>query len=381
MKNIVVLGSTGSVGKQTLEVVEAHPEEFKVVGLSCNSNIDLLRQQADKYKPDWLAVSDEKKGRQLSVKLANKKIKVFFGEDSLSRIAVHPKAEMVVVAVMGAAGIKPTLMAIRARKDIALATKEVMVAAGDLVNEEVKKNKINLIPVDSEHSAIFQCLHYDDRKEVGKIYLTCSGGAFRGKKRCDLENVKPKDALRHPNWKMGAKITIDCATLMNKGLEMIEAQKLFGLAINQVEIVLHPQSVIHSMVEFVDGNIIAQLGPADMRFPIRYALAFPKRLKNHFTFLNPFTTPQMNFSSPDWETFECLSLAKKAAEIGGTMPAVLNAADEIAVGLFLQNKIKFLEIPRLVKKIMENHRVINQPTLEEVFQADDWARKQTSGMI
>jgi 1-deoxy-D-xylulose-5-phosphate reductoisomerase len=381
MKNIVILGSTGSVGRQTLEVVEAHPEEFKIVGLGCNSDIDLLIQQAEKFNPEWLGVVDEEKGHELKLKIKNSKLNIFYGLDSLSQIAQHPNAQMVVVAVMGAAGIAPTLAAIKAKKDIALATKEVMVAAGDLINDEVKKYKVNLIPVDSEHNAIFQCLHRGKHEEVGKIYLTCSGGAFRGMKKSQLANVKPEDALKHPNWKMGAKITIDCATLMNKGLEMIEAQKLFNLNIDQVKVILHPQSIIHSMVEYVDGNIIAQLGPADMRFPIRYALAYPKRLKNHFHFLDPFSVGQISFSQPDWDTFECLTLAYKAAEIGGTMPVVLNAADEVAVNLFLKNKIKFLEIPKIVKAVMNQHKATKKPVLEEIFRVDQWAREKASGMI
>lgn len=379
MKNIVVLGSTGSVGCQTLEVVSAHPEEFKVMGLACYSDIELLAKQIEQFRPPWAAVVNQNRGKKLAKRLQRKKIKVFWGEDSLIKMATLPEAKTVVVSVAGAAGILPTIEAIRQKKEIALATKEVMVAAGDLINEEVKKNGVRLIPVDSEHSAIYQCLHNGARREINKIYLTCSGGAFRGKRKKELAQVTPQQALHHPNWRMGAKITVDCATLMNKGLELIEAQKLFGLTVDQVQVVIHPQSIIHSMVEFVDGNIIAQLGPADMRFPIRYALAYPRRLKNHFQFLNPLALGQLTFQPPDWETFECLSLALQAAKRGGTLPAVLNAADEEAVKLFLERKIKFLEIPVLIRKLLKSHRIIEKPSLADIFQADSWARRKVRG--
>ncbi len=376
MKNIVILGSTGSVGRQTLEVVAAHPEEFKVLALGCHFEIDALRAQIALFHPQFVAVAQATAGQKLARQLRGKKVKIFWGDDALVKIATLPEAAMVVVAVAGSVGILPTLAAIRAKKDIALATKEVMVVAGDLVNGEVAKNKVRLIPVDSEHSAIFQCLRGGRQTEVNKIYLTCSGGAFRGRKKKDLEGVGPADALRHPNWKMGPKITVDCATLMNKGLELIEAQKLFGLAVDQIEIVIHPQSIVHSMVEFRDGSIIAQLGPTDMRFPIRYALSYPQRLKNHFEFLNLYTLKHLNFLEPDRETFTCLGLALQAAKTGGTLPVVLNAADEIAVALFLKKKIKFLEIPQMVKKTMLQHTVVAQPNLAQIFAADKWARQE-----
>jgi len=376
MKNIVILGSTGSVGRQTLEVVAAHPEEFKVLALGCHFEIDALRAQIALFHPQFVAVAQATAGQKLARQLRGKKVKIFWGDDALVKIATLPEAAMVVVAVAGSVGILPTLAAIRAKKDIALATKEVMVVAGDLVNGEVAKNKVRLIPVDSEHSAIFQCLRGGRQTEVNKIYLTCSGGAFRGRKKKDLEGVGPADALRHPNWQMGPKITVDCATLMNKGLELIEAQKLFGLAVDQIEIVIHPQSIVHSMVEFRDGSIIAQLGPTDMRFPIRYALSYPQRLKNHFEFLNLYTLKHLNFLEPDRETFTCLGLALQAAKTGGTLPVVLNAADEIAVALFLKKKIKFLEIPQMVKKTMLQHTVVAQPNLAQIFAADKWARQE-----
>lgn len=380
MKNVAVLGSTGSVGRQTLEVIAAHPEEFKVTALGCRSDVALLEEQIATFSPKYAAVVDTEKGQYLKNRLGSR-VKIFYGPDSLSKIATFPEVEIVVVAVVGAAGILPVIHAIRAGKDIAIATKEVMVAAGDLVNSEVRKRKVKLIPVDSEHSAIFQCLHTGDKKEVGKVILTCSGGAFRGKKRNDLKNVTIKDALKHPNWKMGTKITVDCATLMNKGLEAIEAQKLFDLDPSQIQIVVHPQSIIHSMVEFIDGNIISQMGPRDMRFPIRYALSYPKRLKNHFHFLDLLSIDKLTFEEPDLDTFECLSLALKAERAGGTTPTALNAANEEAVFAFLDQKIKFLEISEVVRSVLEAHQRKEVDSLETVLEEDRKAREKAKKKI
>jgi 1-deoxy-D-xylulose-5-phosphate reductoisomerase len=376
VKLLTVRGSTGSVGRQTLEVVSAHPKEFRIVGLACRSETGILEQQIEKYKPSYVGVVDEQKGKELARKLELKKIKVYWGEDALVKIACIDKAEVVVMAVVGAAGILPTIAAIRSGKTIALATKEVMVCAGDLINKEAEKKGVAILPVDSEHSAIFQCLHAGLRNDLNKIYLTCSGGAFRGMTKKELVDATPEQALRHPNWKMGKKITVDCATLMNKGLEVIEAQKLFNVSVDQIEVLIHPQSIVHSMVEFADGTIMAQLGPKDMRFPIRYALSYPKRLKNHFEFLNPVAVGDLNFSFPDYETFECLSLAINAAKAGGTMPVVLNAADEVAVKLFLEKRIKFLEIAQIIKRVTAKHRGVESPNLSQILEADTWARKE-----
>jgi len=377
MKKIVILGSTGSIGQQTLEVIKAYPSEFKIVGLSCNKNWQKLFTQIKKFKPPAVAVFDLKAAKKLKEKIKKEKIKVFSGEKGLIKLACWPSAQMTVMAIMGAAGIKPTLKAIKAKKQIALATKEIMVAAGDLINKAAKKEKVKIIPIDSEHSAIFQCLGDSTQKEIRKIYLTCSGGSFRGKTRDQLENVIVEQALKHPNWQMGSKITIDSATLMNKGLEVIEAMRLFNLSLNQIEVIVHPQSIIHSMVEFIDGNILAQLGPHNMRFAIRYALSYPKRLINNLPSLDLLKHNRLTFEKPDIKTFPCLKLAFQAAKKEGTMPAVMNAANEIAVKAFLKGKIKFLEIPKLVEKIMGKHKIIKNPNLKQIFNTDKWARKMT----
>jgi len=380
MKKIIILGSTGSIGQQTLEVIKAYPPEFKIVGLSCNKNWQKLFTQIKEFKPLAVAVFNLESAEKLKKKIIKEKIekiKIFSGEKGLIKLACWPSAQMTVIAIIGAAGIKPTLKAIKAKKQIALATKEIMVAAGDLINKVAKKEKVKIIPIDSEHSAIFQCLGNSTQKEIRKIYLTCSGGSFRGKTRDQLKNVTVKQALKHPNWQMGSKITIDSATLMNKGLEVIEAMKLFNLSLNQIEVIVHPQSIIHSMVEFIDGNILAQLGPHDMRFAIRYALSYPKKLINNLPFLNLLKHNHLTFEKPDIKTFPCLKLAFQAAKKEGTMPAVMNAANEIAVKAFLKGKIKFLEISKLVEKIMKKHKIIKNPNLKQIFTADKWARKIT----
>ena len=374
-KKIAILGSTGSVGKQALDVIRNHPKQFKVVALSCGKNWQELKKQIKEFKPEAVCVFDLKSAQELKQAVKNKKLKIFSGEKGLTKLACWPSTSIILVAVLGAVGIKPTIEAIKAKKDIALATKEIMVAAGDLVNKEAQKHGVKILPVDSEHSAIFQCLQGDRRERVNKIFLTCSGGSFRGKKLNQLKKVTVKQALTHPNWKMGAKITIDSATLMNKGLEVIEAMKLFSLSLHQIEVIVHPQSIIHSMVEFIDGNILAQLGPSDMRFAICYALSYPKRLVNNFPFLDLLQYSKLTFEKPDIKTFYCLKLAFHAAKKGGTMPAVLNAANEVAVDAFLKAKIDFLSIPRLVEKTILKHRVIKNPNLEEILEADHWARR------
>lgn len=363
MKRIAVLGSTGSVGSQTLDVIRSHSDKFKVAGLACYHQSETIKKQIKEFKPEVVSITERD------------------GEKAILRVATWPSAEMVVVAVVGLAGLLPTLAAIEAGKEIALATKEVMVAAGELVNEQAQKYGVKIIPIDSEHSAIFQCLQGGQEKEVEKIYLTCSGGPFRGKKPKDLKNVTVRKALAHPNWKMGAKITVDSATLMNKGLEVIEAMKLFNLTLSQIKVIVHPQSIIHSMVEFIDGNILAQLGPKDMRFAIRYALSYPKRLVNHFPLLDLTKCNQLTFEEPDSKTFRCLELALQAAKIGGTMPLVLNAANEIAVEAFLQEKIEFLAIPEIVKKVMKKHQREKVESLRQLLEINSWAREETEGLI
>lgn len=358
MKKITIFGSTGSVGKQTLDVIRAYPREFKVIGLACAGNTQELRKQIKEFKPE----------RTCTASLE--------GEKALEELAAWQKSDMVVMAIAGAAAIRPTLAALKAGKRVALASKEVMVVAGEIVNKELKKLKLlkQIIPVDSEHSAIFQCL--DGRRDkINKIILTCSGGPFLGKKRKDLEKVTIREVLAHPNWKMGPKITLDSATLLNKGLEVIEAMRLFNVSLERIKVIVHPQSIIHSMVEFEDGNILAQLGPADMRFAIRYALSYPKRLTNRFKALDFEEHPELTFAEPDTGTFHCLPLAYEAAKQGGTLPAVLNAASEAAALAFLERKIGFLKIAEILEKVMKQHKITKNPSLNQIFKADKWARE------
>ena len=358
MKKIAILGSTGSIGRQTLDVVRKHSDKFKIVGLACYHQSNAIREQIKEFKPEIVSITKKD------------------DEKAILKVATWSSADVVVVAMTGVAGLLPTLEAIKAGKDIALATKEVMVVAGDLMKKEIQRTDANLIPIDSEHSAIFQCLQGEDKRKIKKIYLTCSGGPFRGKTKKDLTQVTIKQALSHPIWRMGAKITIDSATLMNKGLEIIEAMQLFDLKFEQVEIIIHPQSLIHGMIEFVDGSIMAQLGPHDMRLPICYALNYPQRLGNDFPRLNFFQIKELNFEKPDRETFPCLCLAEEAARQGGTLPCVLNAADEVAVDAFLKNKINFLEIPKIIEGIMKKHKKEEVTSLRQLLFFDSWARKE-----
>ncbi len=358
MKKIAILGSTGSVGRQTLDVIRNHPDQFRVVGLACYHQSEVIREQIKEFKPEIVSIVEKD------------------GEKAILDVAVWPSVDLVVVSVVGMAGLLPTLAAIKAGKEVALATKEVMVSGGDLVKKEAKKAGVNLIPIDSEHSAIFQCLQGENIERIKKIYLTCSGGPFRGKTKKDLIAVSAKQALKHPNWKMGQKITIDSATLMNKGLELIEAMQFFDLKFEQIEVVVHPQSIIHSMVEFVDGNIMAQLGPHDMRLPIQYSLNYPQRISNNFPKLNFSQIKQLTFEKPDRETFISLRLAEEAARQGGTLPCVLNASNEIAVNAFLKGKIKFLEIPEIIEKVMKKHQKEQVKSLNQLLEIDLWARKE-----
>jgi 1-deoxy-D-xylulose-5-phosphate reductoisomerase len=375
LKNISILGSTGSIGTQSLEVVR-NIEGFKVIGLTTNSNIELLEKQAIEFMPKIVGVMDEQKASILKDKLKGYNIKVVEGMNGLIEVATESNIDVVITSVVGMVGLIPTLEAIKAGKHIALANKETLVTAGKIVTDEAIKNNVSIIPVDSEHSAIFQCLKSGNNDEISKIILTASGGPFRGKKRHQLESVEIKDALNHPNWSMGKKITIDSATLMNKGLEVIEAKWLFNIDIDKIEVVVHPQSIIHSMVEFQDGSIIAQMGVPDMKVPIQYALTYPERKKNSLDRLDLVKSGKLTFEYPDIDTFKCLRLAIDALKKGGTMPAVLNAANEVAVELFLSEKIKFLEIADAIEKIMGIHNIINEPSLEDVLKADRWARRE-----
>jgi 1-deoxy-D-xylulose-5-phosphate reductoisomerase len=370
-KKVLVLGSTGSIGCQTLDVIERNKNLFEIVGLANNNN-DLLYEQSQKFNVSNVAVADKSK--------YNEKYKGWYwGDEGVEKLVRESDADIVVVAITGAKSLKPTLAAIESGKDIALASKEVMVMAGELINKKVKEFGVKLFPIDSEHNAIWQALRSGKDKEIEKIILTCSGGPFAKKEKKDFEKITVKEALNHPKWKMGERITIDSATLMNKGLEFIEAKWLFNLKAEEIEVVVHPQSLIHSAIQFHDGSIIAQIGDQDMRIAIQYALSYPNRIKNDFKRVD-WNNLDMNFSKPDLDKFPCLRLAYEAVTVGGTMPIVLNAADEIVVDLFLKEKIKFTEIPVIIEKVMKNHKIIKNADLEEIMKVDEWARKEVMKM-
>ena len=373
MRKISILGSTGSIGTQTLEVVE-NLENIKVMAITGNSNIDLLEKQARKFYPELVAVMNEKNAEILKGRLADQKIRIVSGMDGLVEAATYEGVDTVVTSVVGNIGLKPTFEAIRAGKNIALANKETLVSAGQLVMDLAKKHHIHIYPVDSEHSAIFQSLQGNTGNKIQRILLTASGGPFRGKKREELEHVTAADALAHPNWSMGKKITIDSATLMNKGLEVMEAKWLFDVDVDQIEVLIHPQSIVHSAVEYEDGAIIAQLGEPDMRVPIQYALTYPKRVKNPFPRVDFAQRSNLTFDKPDMDTFKCLSLAYRALKTGGTLPAVLNGANEVAVARFLKGEISFLQIPALIEQTMDAYTVKYEYTLEDLLEADAWAK-------
>ena len=373
MRKISILGSTGSIGTQTLEVVEVL-EDINVMAITGNSNINLLEEQARKFQPELVAVMDEKNAEILKERLSDMNIRVVSGMDGLVEAATYEGVDTVVTSVVGNVGLKPTFEAIRAGKNIALANKETLVSAGQLVMDLAKKHDIKIYPVDSEHSAIFQSLQGNEGNAIERILLTASGGPFRGKKREELLHVTAADALKHPNWSMGNKITIDSATLMNKGLEVMEAKWLFGVDVDQIEVLVHPQSIVHSAVEYEDGAIVAQLGEPDMRVPIQYALTYPKRVKNPFPRVDFTQRNNLTFDKPDMETFKCLSLAYRALKTGGTLPAVLNGANEVAVARFLKGDIGFLDIPELIEQTMDAYTVKYEYTLEDLLEADAWAK-------
>lgn len=375
MKKLAVLGSTGSIGKQTLEVVLAYPSSFNVVAIAAKNEVDLIVDQVKKFSPKIVAVADENTKTQVTAKLGQTNTKILVGEPGLLAAATDASVNTVVVAIPGALSLVPTLEAIKAKKDLALATKEILVAAGDLMMAEIKKAGVKVMPIDSEHSAIYQCLAGEDAKKVKKIILTASGGPFLKTPLEKLAAMTPKEALAHPTWKMGPKITIDSATLMNKGLEVIEAHYLFGLKYEQIEVIIHPQSIVHSMVEFVDGSVMAQLGPADMRLPIQYALLEGKRAQNFFKRIDFTKMSTLNFTKPDSVKFPCLKLAYEAGKKGGTAGAVLNAANEIAVKQFLGKKIGFPQIAEKIKATLDKHQAKASPTIEDVLVADKWARE------
>ena len=380
-KRIAIYGSTGSIGTQALEVIAANPSLFSAEVLTAQNNDALLIEQALQFNPNVVVIGDEKKYLNVKEALSKTNIKVFAGEQALVEVAALDCYDMMLAAIVGYAGLKPTLKAISCGKPIALANKETLVVAGDIVMQMAMEKRVPIIPVDSEHSAIFQCLVGEGRNNIERIILTASGGPFLGKKPNFLVNVKRDHALQHPNWSMGAKISVDSATLMNKGLEMIEAKWLFNLQPEQIEVVIHPQSIIHSMVQFDDGSIKAQMGLPDMKLPIQYALAFPQRLENNFPrydFRKPNT---LTFDEPDTKTFRNLALAIEALHKGGNLPCILNAANEIAVYAFLKNRIGFLDMTEVVEQTMQKMAFIQKPTLEEYFESDGEARSFAASLI
>lgn len=380
-RRIAIFGSTGSVGSQALEVIASNPDKFSAEVLTAFSNEELLIKQALQFNPNIVVIGDEHKYKIVKEALAHTDVKVFAGEKALEEVASMDVYDMMLAAIVGFAGLRPTLCALDAGKAVALANKETLVVAGDIVMQKAIEKRVPVIPVDSEHSAIFQCLVGETRNKIEKVILTASGGPFLGKKPNYLVNVKRDHALQHPNWQMGAKITIDSATLMNKGLEMIEARWLFDLQADQVQVLVHPQSIIHSMVQFEDGSIKAQMGLPDMKLPIQYALAFPHRIPNQFPRYNFRTPGQLTFEEPDTKTFRNLQLATDALFRGGNQPCVLNAANEIAVFAFLRNRIGFLDMTDLIERTLQHVPVIEKPTLEEYFDSDGEARNFAASLI
>ena len=369
MKKIVLLGSTGSIGTQTLDIAR-YNKDIRVTAMAAHSNIEKLKEQIEEFMPEVVCVYDQKKAKELKAQLSNMPVKIVTGMEGLIECATMKEAQIVVTALVGMIGILPTIEAIKAGKDIALANKETLVTAGHIIMPLAKEKGVSILPVDSEHSAIFQCLHGENREEVSKIILTASGGPFRGKKMEELEHIKVEDALKHPNWSMGQKITIDSSTMANKGLEVIEAKWLFGVSLDQIEVVVQPQSVIHSMVEFADGAVMAQLGTPDMRLPIQYALYYPERRMLPGQRLNFYELNGLTFEAPDMENFPALKLAFEAGRLGGSMPTVFNAANERAVAMFLKRQIGYLDIVRIIERSMKKHDFVKEPNLEEILKIE-----------
>ncbi|MBU4305417.1 MAG: 1-deoxy-D-xylulose-5-phosphate reductoisomerase [Candidatus Omnitrophica bacterium] len=376
MKKIAILGSTGSIGTNALRIVREKPEEYRVIGLSAYRNVQLLARQIKLFKPKLISVKDVQGIKQLKVLVNLKGIKVFVQADGLGEIATHKEVERLVVATAGTISLVPVLEAIKAGKIIALANKEPLVMAGEIVMDAVRRKKGMIIPVDSEHSAIFQCLRKEDIRSLKRIYLTGTGGPFRNATRKYIRQAGPETALCHPKWKMGKKITIDSATLMNKGLELIEARWLFSVPEEKIEVLIHPEAVIHSMVEFNDRSVIAQMGIADMRLPIQYALDYPERKTNNLNELDFVKLKKLHFFKPDVKRFPCLAIAQKVARAGGSCGCVMNAANEIAVEAFLAKKIGFMDIPRVINSVLDKHIYAPHPNLEEILALDEWARKE-----
>ncbi len=377
MKNVVLLGSTGSIGTSTVKVAEDLPDHIRLVGLAAGNNAELLLQQTQKHRPEAISINNYAKSRELEKSLGAA-TQVYAGDEGLINLATLPSADIVLIAIVGTAGLKPALAAIRAGKDIAIASKEILVMAGEIVMNEANKHGVHVLAVDSEHSAIFQCLDGQSSEHVRKLWLTASGGPFRTTPKEEFPNITVESALKHPSWVMGQKITIDSATLFNKGLEMIEARWLFDIGMSRIGVLVHPQSIIHSMVEFVDGALLAQLSTPDMCLPIQYALTYPERLPNDRVQTDFVKLGSLTFEEPDVERFPALKLARRAGETGGTLPAVLNAANEVAVEAFVKGKINFPQITETVRRVMDAHKVVSHPTLEKILEADAWARAEAA---
>ncbi len=375
MKNIAILGSTGSIGTQCLDILTDYPEQFKVTALSCGSNVERLKEQAEKFKPDHIAVYSEGAYEKLTREGLSYPVQIHKGMEGLLYISKLEEVDVLLTSVVGSIGLRPTVEAIKAGKDIALANKETLVTAGSVIMPLARKMGVNILPVDSEHSALFQALQGNDKKALRRVILTASGGPFRGMKKDELENVSAADALKHPNWSMGRKISIDSATMMNKGLEVIEAKWLFDIEPEAIDVVVHPQSIIHSMIEYYDSSIMAQMGLPDMKLPIIYALSYPERIETRLESLDFAKMNTLTFETPDLETFPCLALAYEALRIGGTMPTVLNAANEVLVHQYLEGEIGFYDIPRFIDRLMKLHESIANPTIEDILKVDEQTRR------
>jgi 1-deoxy-D-xylulose-5-phosphate reductoisomerase len=381
MKTLVILGSTGSIGTNTLDIVERFPREFRVVGLTAGSNDDKLEEQIRQFKPQVVALSDPAAATRLRQRCASLPVEILAGQAGLVQVAADTQAELVISAIVGGAGLVPTLAAIRSGKHIALANKEPMVMAGKLMQEAARKHGVRIFPVDSEHSAIFQSLEGHRREDVRRLILTASGGALWNVDRADMPHITPERALQHPNWKMGAKITIDSATLMNKGLEIVEARWLFDIPESQIDVLIHRESIIHSLVEYEDRSMIAQLGLPDMRTPISYAMRYPERMKLDLPSLDLTDIATLTFCKPDHDRFPCLNLGYESLRIGGTMPATMNAANEIAVDAFLNGGIRFTDIPEIIQSTMKAHQTKDVESLEDALSADRWAREKAESFV
>lgn len=376
-KRIAILGSTGSIGTQSLEVIDQNPDDFEVEVLTANNSVELLIQQAKKYQPNVVVIANKEKYRHVSEALINEDIKVYAGSKALAQVVEMDTIDLVLTAMVGYSGLIPTYNAVKAGKNIALANKETLVVAGEIITKKAREKQVDLLPVDSEHSAIFQCLVGEFMNPIEKIYLTCSGGPFRGKSLDELKDVTVEHALAHPNWDMGAKITIDSATLMNKGFEVIEAHWLFGLPSEKIDVIVHPQSIIHSVVQFEDGSMKAQMGLPDMKLPIQYAMGFPQRIANNFPRFNFPDYPTLDFEPPNTKIFRNLALAFEAMEKGGNLPCILNAANEVVVEAFLKGRIKFLQMPEIIEKVMNTMDFMKNPDLDDLIQTNIETRRVT----